>query len=51
MFDKLNKILQQYKNLSAQIETIDIVKDLNKYTEISKELSSFKRIKQKHIMQ
>ena len=27
MFDKLNKILQQYKNLKAQIETIDIVKE------------------------
>ena len=40
MFDKLNKILQQYKNLSTQIETIDIVKDLNKYTEMTKELSS-----------
>lgn len=39
MFDKLNKILQQYKNLKAQIETIDIVKDLNKYTEMTKELS------------
>ena len=44
MFDKLNKILQQYKNLSTQIETIDIVKDLNKYTEISKELSSLQPI-------
>ena len=28
MFDKLNKILQQYKNLSTQIETIDIVKPI-----------------------
>ena len=44
MFDKLNKILQQYKNLNAQIETIDIAKDLNKYTEISKELSSLQPI-------
>ena len=44
MFDKLNKILQQYKNLKAQIETIDIVKDLNKYTEITKELSSLQPI-------
>ncbi len=44
MFDKLNKILQQYKNLNAQIETIDIVKDLNKYTEITKELSSLQPI-------
>ena len=44
MFDKLNKILQQYKNLSTQIETIDIVKDLNKYTEITKELSSLQPI-------
>ena len=44
MFDKLNKILQQYKNLSTQIETIDIAKDLNKYTEISKELSSLQPI-------
>ena len=44
MFDKLNKILQQYKNLSTQIETIDIVKDLNKYTEMTKELSSLQPI-------
>ena len=44
MFDKLNKILQQYKNLSKQIETIDIVKDLNKYTEMTKELSSLQPI-------
>ena len=44
MFDKLNKILQQYKNLKAQIETIDIVKDLNKYTEMTKELSSLQPI-------
>ena len=44
MFDKLNKILQQYKNLNAQIETIDIVKDLNKYTEMTKELSSLQPI-------
>lgn len=44
MFDKLNKILQQYKNLSTQIETIDIVKDLNKYTEMAKELSSLQPI-------
>ena len=44
MFDKLNKILQQYKNLSTQIETIDIDKDLNKYTEITKELSSLQPI-------
>ena len=44
MFDKLNKILQQYKNLSTQIETIDIVKDLNKYTEMTKELSSLQHI-------
>ena len=44
MFDKLNKILQQYKNLSTQIETIDIVKDLNKYTEVKKELYSLKPI-------
>lgn len=44
MFDKLNKILQQYKNLSTQIETIDIVKDLNKYTEVTKELSSLQPI-------
>lgn len=44
MFDKLNKILQQYKNLSTQIETIDIVKDLNRYTEMTKELSSLQPI-------
>ena len=44
MFDKLDKILQQYKNLSTQIETIDIVKDLNKYTEMTKELSSLQPI-------
>ena len=44
MFDKLNKILQQYKNLSKQIETINIVKDLNKYTEMTKELSSLQPI-------
>lgn len=44
MFDKLNKILQQYKNLSKQIETTDVVKDLNKYTEITKELSSLQPI-------
>ena len=44
MFDKLNKILQQYKNLSTQIEAIDIVKDLNKYTEMTKELSSLQPI-------
>ena len=44
MFDKLNKILQQYKNLKAQIETIDIVKDLNKYTEMTKELASLQPI-------
>ena len=44
MFDKLNKILQQYKNLNAQIETIDAVKDLNKYTEMTKELSSLQPI-------
>ena len=44
MFDKLNKILQRYKNLSTQIETIDIVKDLNKYTEMTKELSSLQPI-------
>lgn len=44
MFNKLNKILQQYKNLSTQIETIDIVKDLNKYTEMTKELSSLQPI-------
>ena len=44
MFDKLNKILQQYKNLRTQIETIDIVKDLNKYTEMTKELSSLQPI-------
>ena len=44
MFDKLNKILQQYKNLNAQIETIDTVKDLNKYTEMTKELSSLQPI-------
>ena len=44
MFDKLNKILQQYKNLNTQIETIDIVKDLNKYTEMTKELSSLQPI-------
>lgn len=44
MLDKLNKILQQYKNLSTQIETIDIVKDLNKYTEMTKELSSLQPI-------
>lgn len=44
MFDKLNKILQQYKNLKVQIETIDIVKDLNKYTEMTKELSSLQPI-------
>ena len=44
MFDKLNKILQQYKNLNAQIETIDIAKDLNKYTEMTKELSSLQPI-------
>lgn len=44
MFDKLNKILQQYKNLSTQIEKIDIVKDLNKYTEMTKELSSLQPI-------
>ena len=44
MFDKLDKILQQYKNLSTQIETIDIVKDLNKYTEMTKELSSLQHI-------
>ena len=44
MFDKLNKTLQQYKNLKAQIETIDIVKDLNKYTEMTKELSSLQPI-------
>ena len=44
MFYKLNKILQQYKNLSKQIETIDIVKDLNKYTEMTKELSSLQPI-------
>ena len=44
MFDKLNQILQQYKNLNAQIETIDIVKDLNKYTEMTKELSSLQPI-------
>lgn len=44
MFDKLNKILQQYKNLNTQIETIDVVKDLGKYTEITKELSSLQPI-------
>lgn len=44
MFDKLNKILQQYKNLSKQIETTDVVKDLNKYTEMTKELSSLQPI-------
>lgn len=44
MFGKLNKILQQYKNLSTQIEKIDIVKDLNKYTEMTKELSSLQPI-------
>lgn len=44
MFDKLNKILQQYKNLNTQIETIDVVKDLNKYTEMTKELSSLQPI-------
>lgn len=44
MFDKLDKILQQYKNLNTQIETIDIAKDLNKYTEITKELSSLQPI-------
>ena len=44
MFDKLNKILQQYKNLSTQIETIDIVKDLNRYTEMTKELYSLQPI-------
>lgn len=44
MFDKLDKVLQQYKNLNAQIETIDIAKDLNKYTEITKELSSLQPI-------
>lgn len=44
MFDKLDKILQQYKNLNMQIETIDIAKDLNKYTEITKELSSLQPI-------
>ena len=44
MFDKLNKILQQYKNLSEQIETTDVVKDLNRYTEMTKELSSLQPI-------